>query len=454
MALKSIYSQAFNGSYFGVQKWVRYSVFLLMICNLFLISPKALNAQQMGVAAVVNENIITDMELDQRIRLAAVGGGAQINMETVQKLAPQVLRGLIEETLRNQESKRNGICISTQIIDDAYANIAKDNNLPLEGLDQLLTSNGILISTLKKQLESQIAWQNYMQSKIGREIKVSDDEVDEVYHQEQALLNKPKYTIQELFIINESASSLDTINRIRQEIAGGGDFSALAKAFSQANSAKNGGQVGKVILEKLDGDIANVIGKLKIGELSKVVTTSAGYYIFKLLAIETPPSVIAIAKPKEMPNHVEILQLSMKGDNGDNIPQLLKDLYNNYKSQPPKQACQMLKGFNEEKKGQLPKITLSQIPDIVENDLREPIQSMVASLKVQEMSIATKRGEDWVVIALCNRWQEKPKDNQEEIDMEAKKEEIRNQIGSSKLMVLERRILRDLKRTAFIDVRM
>ncbi|HET6519871.1 MAG TPA: SurA N-terminal domain-containing protein, partial [Geminicoccaceae bacterium] len=115
-------------------------------------------AQSLRIAAVVNEDIISERDLVERLRLVAVTSGIAPTPENQRRLAAQVLRGLIQETLQLQEAERLNLPVQDGEIDRALANIAQQNNRPPEQLLGILRANGVGGATLRRQLEAQIAW--------------------------------------------------------------------------------------------------------------------------------------------------------------------------------------------------------------------------------------------------------------------------------------------------------
>ena len=68
-------------------------------------------AQSLRIAAVVNDDVISERDLVERLRLVAVTSGLAPTVENQRRLAPQVLRGLIQETLQLQEARRLSITV-------------------------------------------------------------------------------------------------------------------------------------------------------------------------------------------------------------------------------------------------------------------------------------------------------------------------------------------------------
>lgn len=438
-----------------------FMLILVFLISNFAIIP-AVNAQ-MRVAAVVNDDIISLLDLEQRIRLAAVAGGTQINLATMQKLAPQVLRGLIDETLKVQAAKEAGITVKQNDIDNAIKDIADRNKINVADFNKMLASNGILEASLRNQLEAQLLWTGFMRRKMGREIVISDEEVKDIIEAEKLIANRPRIRIQEIFLTSDTENALSSLENVRKEIVDGADFSALARAFSQSASAEKGGDVGLIIPEQLEGDLAAALNNLKLGELSQIISTATGYYLLRINEIIMPAAIEA-QSTAFTPIHVELMQFALQLSEADkaaespNPPPQLQALYESYqKDQANVKGCELLPSWVEtltkdKAVDENSTAKIAKINDIAEDDLPDTIKDKVKSLEIGEISAPTIVGDNWISFALCNRINPdkvKQSDADEKIMTEA-----RNRLGNEKLAVLEKRVLRDLRRAAFIDVRM
>ena len=110
------------------------------------------------IAAVVNDNVISMLDLLARIKIAAVSSGLSDSPENRQQLMQPVLRTLIEEQLKVQEAKRQGIEVSPEELNNGMQQVEQQNGLRPGELDQWLASVEIPYDFFKRQIESQILW--------------------------------------------------------------------------------------------------------------------------------------------------------------------------------------------------------------------------------------------------------------------------------------------------------
>ena len=261
---------------------MRFVLFLSLIL-VFIFTINTQLKAQMRVAAVVNDDIISIFDLEQAVRIAAVAGGAQINLESMERLAPQVLRSLIDDVLKNQAAKAANIQVSDNDIEKAFDNISQQNKMNLQEMGNLLSANGIAFDSMKFRLESRLLWQGYVSQKIRSTIRISDDEIEELLEQQLSQRNQSQYHLQEIFLPMENQNALNILQGMRQEIINGSSFGAFANAFSQSVSAANNGDVGYVYLNQIDASLQKAITPLQIGEISEIASNPHGHYLFKLL---------------------------------------------------------------------------------------------------------------------------------------------------------------------------
>ena len=116
-------------------------------------------SQEQRIVAVVNDDIVSNFDIDGRIALTLVSTGAPDTPDVRQRMRAQVLRQLIDERIQIQESKRLGLTIPKTEIDEAIKRIEQSNKLPPGGLDQILRGAGVPRSAMDRQIEATMAWQ-------------------------------------------------------------------------------------------------------------------------------------------------------------------------------------------------------------------------------------------------------------------------------------------------------
>ncbi len=257
------------------------------------------------IAAVVNDEVISLSDVHARIRLALLNAGVQDNAETRQRLTPQVLRQLVDERLQLQEARRLGVSVPSKEIDEAIGRIAEQNRMGRPQLESLLKAQKVPLSTLREQVRALLSWQRVMQRRIRQEVVIGDEEVDAVMQRIKANIGKPEYLVAEIFLAVDSPDQDEEVrrnaDRLVDEVRRGGNFAALARQFSQSAGAASGGDMGWVRTGELNPELDKVLSTMRAGQLSAPVRTATGYHV--LLVRDQRPfgSTVSSAPPPPPP---------------------------------------------------------------------------------------------------------------------------------------------------------
>ncbi len=245
------------------------------------------NRGTVGIAAVVNDAIITDYELRQRLALVATTTGVRAdNAEQRKALRAQVLRQLETEKMQVLEANRKNITISADDVDKAVESILKENNLTLDKLTDVLSHGGVNVSTLRNQIAVQLAWQKAVEDEFGDEVHLKPTEVDSEYKRVKAGANKVHFQVAEIFMGVDNPEQDEKVKKeigeIHDQLDHGAPFNSLARQFSQSPSAASGGDLGMVEDGQLAPELNAALVKMKVGDITDPVRSVGGYYILFL----------------------------------------------------------------------------------------------------------------------------------------------------------------------------
>ena len=129
--------------------------------------PEIVDPNADGIAAVVNGDVITRADVDNRARLFAVSSGQPIAAETLEKLRPQITRELIDDKLRMQEIQHRKIIVPDIDVAHAIGDIEQRNGLPAGGLRAKLAAQGVSFSTLIGQIRGQLGWTRVLRQELA-----------------------------------------------------------------------------------------------------------------------------------------------------------------------------------------------------------------------------------------------------------------------------------------------
>ena len=237
------------------------------------------------IAAVVNDDVITTQDLIDRINLGIATSGLPNDDATRQRLAPQVLRGFIDEKLQLQEAKRLGIDITTAEVDQALGTIAQRNRTTAPDLVRFLSERGLNPAALREQLRAQIAWIKVVNREIRPKIVVTQEQIDLALRQGSGpAAGDRELELSEILLPvydrGQEARVLEDARGLVATLRGGASFQALARQVSAAGSAENGGDLGWVPLTAIIPDLRDRIATLPVGQVSDPIVSAAGIHIF------------------------------------------------------------------------------------------------------------------------------------------------------------------------------
>ena len=140
-------------------------------------SAKAETGASLGIAAIVNDDIISSLDVEDRLRIAIGNTGLSDTPDVREKLRPQILRQLIDEKLRTQQANARGITVSQKDVDDAVANIEKQNRRPPGSFEVFLREKNMPVRSFFEQIKSQIAWSKLVMKEWRRRGCVREEEI-------------------------------------------------------------------------------------------------------------------------------------------------------------------------------------------------------------------------------------------------------------------------------------
>lgn len=388
----------------------------------------------LSAAAVVNDDIISGLDLSLRTRLSILSIGAQDTPQIRQRLTPQVLRVMIDERLQLQEAERLSIEVTEPEIDQAFASIAERNRMTPGQFEQVLRDNGVLPSTMRNQIRAELSWRKVVDRRMRNQVAISDEQVDAEEERLRASEGQEQYRVAELFLSvdqpSEEEQVRETAERLLQEIQRGVQFQSLATQFSESMTAPVGGDMGFITLDQLDPAVAQAAADLQKGGVAGPIRGIAGYYIIgiidrrQLQLGETLWNMRAVTLP--LP----------PGASEDLVEQRLAEA---------RELRDQIEGCSNLQSRVTGEVADAQVNDLGNQrpDDLPPDMARVSQNAQDEVFTEPFRRADSVVLAMiCGR-------DASGLD----RERIANRLRQEQLELLSRRYMRDLRRAANVDIR-
>lgn len=249
------------------------------------------------VAAVVNDGIVLQSELEeqltllvQRLQQEQQQAGRQQELPPVSALRPQVLERLVLQEIQMQRANKAGLRINDEALNNALSDIAQRNSLTLAQLPAAVTAQGLDYSAYRESVRRDLTLNYLRQRDVIQRIYVSPRELQQFIDRQK---NRPselnEYNLSHILIAVPQAATpmqLEEAERRAAEVfkraTSGDDFGQLAVQFSNSQTALEGGSLGWRRGGEVPTILAEIVAKLKAGEVGEPLRTPSGYHIVKV----------------------------------------------------------------------------------------------------------------------------------------------------------------------------
>lgn len=268
------------------------SLFVLATCLVAVVLiPNAESRQIDRIVAIVNDDVITETELQnqlKRVRQELHARRAKIPPSSV--LHRQVLERMVTDKIQLQIANQLGLQVSADAVNKAMQELATRNKLTLPELKNVLVQEGVSFSDFRENIESQLIIRQLVEREVVSRIAVTDEEIEGfLADQEKATGNVKEYNVSHILIRVPEFADNNTITKLRdkaqlvsEKIRGGMAFAQAAVSFSQAQNALEGGDLGWRTEGQLPALFVDVVRRMEVGQVSEVLRSSNGFHILKL----------------------------------------------------------------------------------------------------------------------------------------------------------------------------
>ncbi|MEP7313409.1 MAG: peptidylprolyl isomerase [Pseudomonadota bacterium] len=279
-----------------------------------------------SVAAIVNEGVISSSELDDQVAMISLRLREQkTQLPPDDVLRKQVLDRLVLQEIQIQRAERLGLKISDEQLNAALSDVAGRNRLTLAQLPEALAAQGVDYAGYRENMRKEIALSALRQRDVMSRINVTPRELDQFIERQKKLPSEgSEYNVAHILIAvpqDASQSQVDELekraNDIYERAKGTEDFGRLAVAYSNSQTALEGGALGWRKGPELPTFLAEVIVTLKPGEISHPLRTPSGFHLVKLNEVRSTAGNQVVAqtharhiliKPNELQDDATVRQ--------------------------------------------------------------------------------------------------------------------------------------------------
>ena len=391
------------------------------------------------ISAIVNSDVVSAFDIEQRLQLVLFSSGVPDVPETRRRLREQVIKILVDERLQLQEASRREVRLTSIEIEERIERLAAQVNVSVADFPAYLARQNVRMGTILTRIRAELAWQKLIAGRFARSVRVSKQEIDEALLKIQTDRGKPQHLVSEIFLAVNDPQDEPTIEadaqRLRDEIARGASFEGIAQQFSQSATAAAGGRLGWVQPGQIAPRIEQALLAMEEGDVSDPIRSEGGFYIFRLhdrqRILEVDPADTRVALKQilvDLPAARDEPSLAAARRKAAEITQLIQGCDN---------FDEIAKAQGDPGSGDLGRLRVGDLP----RDLGD----VVGALRVGEVSAPILRQSGMHLLIVCER--DEPVINIPDAG------QIRASIVNNRLALMARRYLRDLRRDAVIEYR-
>ncbi|MCZ6604950.1 MAG: peptidylprolyl isomerase [Alphaproteobacteria bacterium] len=393
-----------------------------------------------SIVAVVNDEVVSSFDIDQRLKILLLSSGLPDTAEQRGRLKQRVVQTLIAERLKTQEAERLGISLTAGEFGASIRSLEQANNLPEGGLSEFARRNGISPAAVEAQVRADLTWQKLLVRTESDAIQVSDEQIDEVLDRIRSSEGQSEYQVVELLLLANERAGISKADvralavRLIDQVRGGTSFGNIAIQFSDSPSASRGGDLGWLLAAEMPPAMASVVPGLALGRVSDPIEEDRGYRVYGLvdrrLANTTTDENTEIAvrlyvlplapNASEATIRAKIEEAGQIRASIDSCEEFRRRAAAAGTPQPPSPTRLRLGDMNPNIRG--------VIAGLAKGQISEPLPSTVG---IQ-------------LIIVCDR---------EVVSNLPSRSEIQESLALEKLQTVSERRLRNLRRAAFIEIR-
>ena len=261
-----------------------------------------------SIAAVVNDDVITRYELDDRLQTVKEQLQKQgTSLPDAEMLKKQLLERMIIDLLQVQFAKENGIRVDDTQLDSAITRIAQQNNFPtLAEFRAKLESEKIDYKKFREEIRGEIVSTRLREREVESKLVISENEVDNYLANkeksgssgEEFNLAHIQVSVPEQASVEKIQAARDRIQQALKQLQDGADFAQVAAGSSDAKNALTGGDLGWRTSDAIPQLFMNELKNLQAGKITGILRSPSGFHILKLVGKRSSKGAVEITQTR------------------------------------------------------------------------------------------------------------------------------------------------------------
>jgi len=263
---------------------------VILVSGAYRVSAEVFNR----VVAIVNDDVITLYELNQKIRAVTGATAEQLrekDEERYLEAREKILQFMIDDKCAQEKIQEMGIKIPPERIDERIEMIKRRNRWTHEDLLAALKQEGITFEEFREKIEKDLERTELINYQVKSKIIVRDEQITQYYEEHKKdFSTEEKVHLAGIFLIQRDPKDEEESLRLKAKgeeiltkLKNGEDFAALCKKFSQGPGADEGGDLGSFKVDQLDPELRNAVAGIEEGGVTDLIIKPNGIQILKLI---------------------------------------------------------------------------------------------------------------------------------------------------------------------------
>ena len=392
---------------------------------------------KIGIIAEVNGSVITNYQVEQRAAFLQ----SVTNLEDTEANRTQLWRDaeqmLIDEVLKLEAAKQvdpampNRVRkLARQLVDQNFARNGRT------GTD-VLRQNGIDADSVQQKFVADIVWNEYIKYRFSEKFKNIDKTVDKIRSRLEANAKKPQVKLSEIILLPEPKrplkATLALANEIIKAVNRGADFNAIARQYSAAGTANNGGRVGWVIRDQLPPAVQQQLAKTPLGKVSQPIQQNGVVMLMR----KEGSMENGVADPGQ--DIISLARATLRLDKNASNADKLEAAARLERDTASASSCEMIEQLNKDYKSDIPSLIENITISALAPQLRQKIETLAVNMPTAPIAFA----EGVSVMMLCSR-------NKPTVNIPSRDDVYAKELDKMFGVLSERYLLR-LRRAAVIE---
>lgn len=243
------------------------------------------------IVAVVDQTVITEQELENRIQTVTAQfakQGTELPEESV--LRKQILERLISDTLQLQYAAQTGLKVDDNQLDRTIERIADQNKMSLTEFGEALAKDGISMSKFRSDIRNEITIARLREREVDSRVNVSESEIDNfLTTQASRNENQDEFEISHIMVRTPEEGATEDIQKAKakvdealSQLQAGTSFAKVSASYSDAPNALEGGSLGWKTGSQMPTLFLDALKGMQVGDVSPVLRSPNGFHILKL----------------------------------------------------------------------------------------------------------------------------------------------------------------------------